>query len=149
MNDFSGWPADHCLIWETADPYLYLRTTEDHRVIIGGYDEPFRDPAERDRLLGAKTAALQRRFRQLFPRMKLEVAYSWAGTFAKTSDGLPFIGRHPKVPHTWFALGYGGNGITFSLIAAELIRDQILGRENFDAELFGFDRRVLARRKTD
>ena len=135
-----GWPADRCLIWETADPYVYLRTTSDSRVIIGGYDEDFRDPVARDRLLGAKAGALQRRFRQLFPRIPLEVAYAWAGTFARTDDGLPFIGRHPAVPHTWFALGYGGNGITYSLLAAELIRDRVLGRPNRDEELFGFGR---------
>lgn len=137
---FTGWPADRCLIWETANPYVYLRTTEDNRVILGGFDEPFRDPVERDRLLGAKTAALKRRFHQLFPDIPMEVAYSWAGTFGKTIDGLPYIGRHPKVPHTWFALGYGGNGITFSLIAAESIRDQILGGTSPDTALFGFDR---------
>ncbi len=135
---FSGWPADRCLIWETARPYVYLRTTEDDRIIIGGYDEPFRDPAARDRLLGAKSAALQRRFGQLFPRIEFELAGSWAGTFAATKHGLPYIGSHPEVPHTWFALGYGGNGITYSKLAAELIRDQLLGRPNTDETLFGF-----------
>ena len=40
----------------------------------------------------------------------------------------------------WLALGYGGNGITFSLIAANLIRDGILGRKNSDEEVFGFGR---------
>ena len=144
---FPGWPANRCLIWETADPYVYLRTTSDDRVIIGGYDEPFSDPVARDRLLAAKTAALRRRFRQLFPRIALEPAYAWAGTFAKTADGLPYIGRHPAVPHTWFALGYGGNGITYSLLAAEYIRDQVLGRPNADAELFGFGRAGPGRRQ--
>ncbi|MBL9213420.1 MAG: FAD-binding oxidoreductase [Opitutaceae bacterium] len=137
---FPGWPAARCLIWETADPYVYLRTTEDGRVLIGGYDEPFRDPVARDRLLGPKTARLQRRFRELLPRIPLQVAYAWAGTFAKTADGLPFIGRHPGVPHTWFALGYGGNGITYSFIAAELIRDQILGVARAEDDIFGFAR---------
>src|SRR5258706_378606 len=61
---FPGGPADRCLIWDTADPYLYLRTTADHRAIIGGGDEPFRDPTARDRLLAAKTRALKRRFRR-------------------------------------------------------------------------------------
>lgn len=139
---FPGWPADRCLIWETARPYAYLRTTPEGRIMIGGYDEPFRNPALRDRLLGAKSAALLRRFRQLFPRIPFELACAWAGTFAETAHGLPFIGCHPRVPRTWFALGYGGNGITYSLLAAELIRDQILGRSNSDAELFGFDRQV-------
>lgn len=137
---FPGWPADGALIWETRQPYLYLRTTADRRIIIGGYDEPFRDPRARDQILPAKAAALERRVRQLFPDIPFERAAAWAGTFADTTDGLPFIGRHPEVPHTWFALGYGGNGTTFSLIAAEIIREGILNRQDPDGALFGFER---------
>jgi len=37
-------------------------------------------------------------------------------------------------------LGFGGNGITFSVIAAEIIRDMITGKRNKDASLFSFDR---------
>jgi len=135
-----GWPARDCLIWETADPYVYLRTTPDGRIIIGGYDEEFRDAARRDRVLAAKTGYLERRLRQLLPRLRAPTAYSWAGTFARTDDGLPFIGRHPHRPRTWLALGYGGNGITFSLIAAELIRDGIVGRDGPDEAIFAFAR---------
>ncbi len=120
VADFPGWPADRALIWETAEPYVYLRTTVDGRTLIGGFDEPFRDPAARDRLLAAKTAALVRRFRRWFPAIKLELAYAWAGTFATTPDGLPFIGAHPGRPHTFFALGYGGNGIIYRLTEARL-----------------------------
>ena len=36
----------------------------------------------------------------------------------------------------WYALGYGGNGITSSVIAAQLLRDAINGRVNPDAEIF-------------
>lgn len=138
---FAGWPLAGCLIWETARPYIYLRTTADGRCLIGGYDESFQNPVARDRLLPAKTAALKRRFRQLFPRIPFEVSSAWAGTFADTVTGLPFIGPHARLPHTWLALGYGGNGITFSLIAAEIIRAALLGRPDPDAALFDFNRR--------
>jgi glycine/D-amino acid oxidase-like deaminating enzyme len=37
-------------------------------------------------------------------------------------------------------LGYGGNGITFSMIASEIIRDLILGKTNKNAAIFSFDR---------
>jgi glycine/D-amino acid oxidase-like deaminating enzyme len=137
---FEGWPAGRCLIWETARPYFYLSTTADDRCLIGGCDEPFRDPRARDALLTAKTARLEGQFRRWLPRIPFERATSWAGTFAETEGGLPYIGRHPKVPHTWFALGYGGNGITFSLIAAEIIRAELLGRVDSDAPLFAFGR---------
>ena len=37
-------------------------------------------------------------------------------------------------------VGYGGNGITYGVIAAEIIRDLCLGRANTDASIFCFDR---------
>lgn len=140
VKEFPGWPAHRTLIWDTADPYRYLRTTADGRALIGGYDEPFRDPGKRDRLLAVKRGVLQRRFRAFFPKIPFEVATAWAGTFGISRDGLPFIGRHREVPHTWFALGFGGNGSVFSLIAAEIIRAGLLGEPDPDAELFGFER---------
>jgi glycine/D-amino acid oxidase-like deaminating enzyme len=134
-----GWPGRR-IIWETARPYFYVRTTEDNRVMLGGADEPFRDPVERDRLLPGKVRRLVRRFHRWFPRISLEPAYAWAGTFAETKDGLPFIGALPAFPRACFALGYGGNGITFSVLAAALIRDVCAGRPNADAALFRFGR---------
>jgi glycine/D-amino acid oxidase-like deaminating enzyme len=134
-----GWPGDR-LIWETAQPYVYLRRTADGRAMIGGYDEPECNPRRRDDLLDRKTALLERRFRKLFPEIRFDTACSWAGTFAETPDDLPYIGVHPRFPHTLFALGYGGNGITFGVIAAEIIRDLICEGKSRDADLFGFDR---------
>ncbi|HEX8325678.1 MAG TPA: FAD-binding oxidoreductase [Tepidisphaeraceae bacterium] len=139
VDSFDGW-RDRCLIWEAQTPYFYCRTTADNRIIIGGEDEPTTDPAERDAMLPAKTAALVRQFRALFPRIPFRPAKSWAGTFAESHDGLPYIGQHPRFPNGTFSLGYGGNGITFALIAARLIRDELNGRPNPDAALFGFDR---------
>lgn len=136
---FPGWPGRR-LIWETARPYFYLRTTADNRIIVGGGDEPFTDPARRDRLLPEKVRFLRRRFHRYFPQIRLETAYAWAGTFAETEDGLPFIGPHPSFPRTYFALGYGGNGITFSVVAAGLMRDFCAGKSNADAALFRFGR---------
>jgi glycine/D-amino acid oxidase-like deaminating enzyme len=139
LHHFEGWPQ-RCLIWESARPYFYLRTTEDGRAMLGGEDEDFADPPRRDRLIGAKAEALARKFRATFPAIEIEPDCAWAGTFAETRDGLPYIGTLPQFPGGLFALGYGGNGITFSLVAANILRDQILGRQNPDADLFGFDR---------
>jgi len=140
MAEMPGWGEDRCVIWEHAHPYLYLRTTADGRVIAGGEDEPFRDPNRRDRALRKKTERLTERVRELFPEMDFRVEFSWAGTFGETKDGLAYIGAHPDWPSSFFALGYGGNGITFAVIAAEIIRDALLGRVHRHADLFRFDR---------
>lgn len=128
------------LIWETADPYLYLRTTSDNRIIIGGKDSMTSNPEKRDRLLPQKVKALERSFKQLFPSLPFKTDFRWAGNFASTTDGLPYIGAIPGLAHTWFSLGYGGNGTTFSVIAAEMIRDFLKGKKNKDAEIFSFNR---------
>ena len=54
----------------------------------------------------------------------------WSGTFGKTKDSLPYIGTYKKTPNTYYALGFGGNGITFSVVAAEILCDMICGKQN-------------------
>ena len=139
VTSFDGW-RDRCLIWEAQTPYFYCRTTADDRIIIGGEDEATTDPAARDAMLPTKTATLVRQFNTLLPGIGFTPAKSWAGTFAESHDGLPYIGTHPRFPGGYFSLGYGGNGITFALLAARLLRDDLAGRPSADAPLFAFDR---------
>ena len=138
-NERPFW-KDEVLIWNTADPYLYVRTTPDNRILVGGRDEDFSDPVKRDKLIDKKTKQLTRDINKLFPNLDFIPEFSWTGTFGATKDGLPYIGPYKKLPNSYFALGFGGNGITFSLIAAEIIRDMLEGKENKDVELFSFDR---------
>lgn len=139
LTEFSGW-WERCIIWETSRPYMYFRTTDDDRVLVGGEDDPFRNPARRDKLVHAKTERLARSFREMFPAIDLEVAYRWAGTFGETMDGLPYVGQVRQMPRCHFALGFGGNGITYSQIASEILCDTLLQRPNAAARLFRFDR---------
>lgn len=131
---------DGSILWNTADPYLYLRLTNDNRIIIGGRDEDFYNPTKRDKLIKAKTNLLKKDFKKLFPNIDFIPEFSWAGTFGATKDALPYIGTYEKTPHTYYALGFGGNGITFSVIAAQIIRDLITGKKNKDLALFSFTR---------
>lgn len=139
ISEFVGWP-DGSLIWETSRPYFYARQTEDQRAIIGGGDTMFSSDHQRDNLVERKATRLRKRFRTLFPDIVFEPACSWAGTFGESKDGLAYIGQPANRPHTYFAIGYGGNGITFSMIAAKLITDLYFGRPNDDAAVFRFGR---------
>ena len=134
-----GW-MNKVLLWNTADPYLYMRLTKDNRLIVGGRDEEFFSPPKRDKLIKTKTALLKKDFQKLFPGIDFSTEFSWAGTFGSTKDALPYIGTYSKTPHTYYALGFGGNGITFSLVAAKIITDLICGKKNMDAQLYAFDR---------
>jgi glycine/D-amino acid oxidase-like deaminating enzyme len=138
--DRSEFWFENSLIWETAAPYLYLKTTQDYRVLIGGKDVPFYNPNKRDKLIGSKARQLEKSFVRLFPKLSFKTDFEWAGTYSHTKDGLPYIGSIPERPHTFFALGYGGNGITFSQIAARIISDQLMGRKNVHGDIFSFNR---------
>lgn len=139
IKDKNIWYKD-ALIWETADPYLYLRKTSDNRILIGGKDDDFYNPKKRDENLSLKVKMLEKSFKKLYPDIAFRTDYCWAGTFCGTKDGLPYIGSIKERPHTYFALGFGGNGITFSMIASQIIRDLISGRKNEDQALFDFNR---------
>lgn len=128
------------LLWETADPYIYLRTTSDGRIIIGGKDDSNHNPRQRDLNLVQKTKALEKSFKELFPHIPFKTDFSWAGFFCKTKDGLPYIGSIPERKNTYFALGFGGNGITYSQIASDIIADMICEKSNENIEIFSFNR---------
>jgi glycine/D-amino acid oxidase-like deaminating enzyme len=70
------------------------------------------------------------------PGADTRVDYAWAGSFGASRDGLPFIGMLPGKPRCFVAMGYGGNGTTYSRIAAELIRTSLLGGDEPDADLY-------------
>ena len=128
------------LFWNTADPYLYLRTTDDHRILIGGEDEDFVDDEKRDALICEKQRILQKKLKRLLPEYDFRADFAWAGTFGETKDGLPYIGAHPNFPSCYFVLGFGGNGITFSVIGADVIAKSLNGKQHPLAEYYRFRR---------
>lgn len=134
-------PLCDTLVWESARPYLYMRTTTDDRLIVGGEDDAIDIPARRDRRVESKTRKLIDSVQRQFPHLPLQPAFSWAGTFAETDDGLPYFGAHPQHgPRVLFAMAYGGNGITYSVLGAGLLRALIERRAHPLRTLFGFER---------
>lgn len=132
------WPEE-ALIWESSDPYLYLRTTGDGRIICGGEDEDFSDEDARDALIPAKTARLSAKLARLLPAVDARPELAWTGSFGTTRTGLPLIGTLPGRPRVHAVMGYGGNGITFSRIAAEIVLADLTGATDADAALFAFE----------
>ena len=129
------------MVWESARPYIYLRSTSDGRLLVGGEDDAIDIPARRDARVNAKAKRLVEKVALAIPTLQLQPAFSWAGTFAETNDGLPYFGTHPQHgSRVHFAMAYGGNGITYSMIGAGLIRASI-GRDKHPLKtLFSFRR---------
>ena len=130
----------HTMFWDTEDPYLYMRTTDDDRILVGGEDEQFKNPERRDRLIEKKEHKLLEKITEKFEALKLIPDCSWAGTFGVTKDALPYIGAHPDYPNSYFVLAFGGNGITFSVMGMQIISDALAGKHNKFLEYFRFKR---------
>jgi glycine/D-amino acid oxidase-like deaminating enzyme len=133
------------VFWETTRPYLYVRETSDGRVLVGGQDIAYRGAAVRNGLIRRQARRLMRRYARLFGE-RLKPAHAWAGHFAATADGLPFIGRWPDGPdRVLFALCFGGNGIVHAAQAREMLRARLRGDAHPLDDVYGFER--LSRRK--
>jgi glycine/D-amino acid oxidase-like deaminating enzyme len=142
-----GIPGSRAMGWDTDRPYHYVRWTSDGRLLVGGGDTAHRGAKgargrisrARDRLTSYVTA--------IYPALAREQpAYAWEGLFAETPDGLPYIGTHSHYPNHLFALGYGGNGMTASFLAATLLLRLYRARDTRSQgdrtlDLFAFRRR--------
>ena len=129
------------LIWEDSTDYIYARSTSDGRIIIGGEDsDSVIDGDARDALIPQKSRALADKLTALWPRAELDIDYRWSGTFDTTKDGLPLIGPVPGAKGVHAAYGYGGNGITFSYLAAKLIGSLINGTRSNLLDDFSLER---------
>lgn len=128
------------LFWNTADPYNYMRTTDDNRLLMGGEDEDFVNADKRDGLLKKKALKLKKTVEKLLPKYDFRVDFGWAGTFGETNDGLPYIGKHPDFKNAFFVLGFGGNGITFSVIGMDMVSQMLKGNVHELSKYFKFGR---------
>ncbi|MCP3761817.1 FAD-binding oxidoreductase [Domibacillus sp. A3M-37] len=131
IDDLSFW-KDNVMIWESARPYFYARTTADYRIVIGGLDERTSNPDMRDQKMIAKRDELIKEVESWFPQLQgaIQAEYNWSGSFAHTHDGQPMIGQYGRVPNSYFLLGYGGNGIVYSLFLSKLVARHIMGKKD-------------------
>lgn len=131
------WLTSH-IVWEASDPYLYFRTSQDGRLIVGGEDESNENAYQSAAKLQAKTDRIRSKVNALLGIDIGEPEYRWAAAFGSTSTGLPLIGEVPDMKNVYSVMGFGGNGITFSQIAAEIVSTAINGGRDPDADLFAF-----------
>ncbi len=147
VETFEGWHG-RSLIKNTEDPYIYLRTTKDNRIIIGGEDvdvkfneEDTLNIKDNHPLAIYKYQLLEKKLNHMFPLIKnKEVEYRFNGLFIDSNDGLPYIDEHEEFPNIYFNIGIGSNGLLYGLMGAMLLSDKHIGIDNKRLELFKFTR---------
>ena len=129
------------LAYDMYDPYHYYRTQEvngQKYLIIGGEDHKTGHQPEADSAAENTEAC----FAKLIAHAKTffsvkEVAHRWSSQYFEPSDGLAYIGHLPGNPdNVYVATGYGGNGITYSHIAAQVLTDLITTGQSELKDLF-------------
>jgi nitrite reductase/ring-hydroxylating ferredoxin subunit len=134
----------HLLLWDTPDPYHYIRLqrasadgVHDY-LIVGGEDHKTGQAVDHDERFGALEAWTRERF-----PMVQDVPLRWSGQVMEPVDGMAFIGRNPGDENVYIATGDSGNGMTHGTIAGMLVSDLIAGRENPWASLYEPGRKSL------
>ncbi|GIM33359.1 NAD(P)/FAD-dependent oxidoreductase [Paraclostridium bifermentans] len=140
VSNFNGW-EDKILIRDNSDPYNYLRTTADNRLIIGGEDVSFIPDIFDEKLANKKYDILECRLKSMFKEIdNIEIDFKYCGTFTSTPDNLGFVGPDNKHKNLWYLLGYGANGILFAILGAMMLTELYNGEYNKDLGLFKIDR---------
>jgi glycine/D-amino acid oxidase-like deaminating enzyme len=137
-------------IFEDMDnPYHYFRVDKEHdgnkdydRLILGGADHKdiFGSPPI-TRLQNKSFESLDDFAKKILGGNRYWIVRKWDGPILEPSDGLPLIGEIR--PHQFVATGFSGNGMTYSMISALLIRDLIIGSENPWKEVYDPTRTLL------
>jgi glycine/D-amino acid oxidase-like deaminating enzyme/nitrite reductase/ring-hydroxylating ferredoxin subunit len=121
------------IYWDNEDPYHYLRLQPDpsaqatHEILmIGGEDHK----TGQNELPEACYLRLENWARIRFPMIEA-ITDHWSGQVMEPVDGLAFLGHNPLDRNNIYVItGHSGNGMTYSMIASQLIRDQIFGHAN-------------------
>jgi glycine/D-amino acid oxidase-like deaminating enzyme len=142
VEDFSEW-YNRTLIWETARPYLFMRTTRDNRIIIGGLDDNTTFPEDRDSKLIHKKNKLIEEFNNMFPTINVQLEYYLAAFYGGTVDGIPIIGKYTEYPNSFFLFAFGDNGTVYSQVLSKLIVKEIVEGDCPDLPLYLQDRPLL------
>jgi glycine/D-amino acid oxidase-like deaminating enzyme/nitrite reductase/ring-hydroxylating ferredoxin subunit len=126
------------LAYDMYDPYHYYRTQEidgKKYLIVGGEDHKTAHEQNTDMCFTRLEAHVRTYF-----NVK-EIAFQWSSQYFEPADGLAYIGHLPGNPdNVLVATGYGGNGMTYSHIAAITFRQLITTGESEYAKLFDPDR---------
>lgn len=115
------------LCYDMQEPYHYFRThvIDGQRYLIAGGEDHKTGHAEPEEAF----LNLENYLNSYFQIS--EVSFKWSSQYYVPVDGLPYVGQLPGGDEGIFvATGFNGNGMILGSLSAQIISDQILGKEN-------------------
>jgi glycine/D-amino acid oxidase-like deaminating enzyme/nitrite reductase/ring-hydroxylating ferredoxin subunit len=126
------------LVYDMYDPYHYYRTqvVNGKKYLIAGGEDHKTGMEENTNTCFLKLESYLRKHFDI-----KEINYSWSSQYYEPADGLPYIGNLPgQSSHVYVATGFGGNGMTYSSVAALLLKRLILEEKPYNESLFNPNR---------
>ena len=97
--------------------------------------------ATRERVLVQRTGQLMYELSTLYPDISgILPEYGWDAAYARTSDGLPYIGPHRNFPHHLFAFGDSSHSVTGAYLASRILLRHYLDEADPADQVFEFTR---------
>ena len=129
------------IVRDSADPPHIVRWVNDERLLVTGADTEAVPPRLLDKVVVQKTGQLMYELSTLYPDISgLQPEYGWSADYARTAEGLPYIGPHRNFPHHLFAFGDSSHSVTGAYLASRiLLRHHFDEMDRADAA-FGFHR---------
>ncbi len=132
VEHFSGYTSQ--AIVNNIDNNIYLRTTHDNRIVIGGLDCSLLDKDGKigkvigvDRIVDRKFKELESTLNHMLVGIDtIEVEHEYTSEYGKTNDGMPYFGEVVEFPNIVFAMPSSINGILQSQIIAKKITKNIV-----------------------
>jgi glycine/D-amino acid oxidase-like deaminating enzyme len=135
-----GRDDSRAVVRDSAQPPHIIRWVEDDRLMVSGADSAAA-PRQRDKIIVQRTGQLMYELSTLYPEISgIRPDYGWAADYARTAEGLPYIGPHRNYPHHLFAFGDSSRSVTGAYLASRLFLRHHSGELDRGDDVFGFHR---------
>lgn len=126
---------------QSGEPYHYIRFDNNGRIIFSGENtkmtEKFMDEKYLGNISNDKYKKLFSSMNKIFNNIKnIPIEYTYSSTLVNTKDTLPIIDEIPNMPNCFCNLGYGSNGIIYSAMGANMLKNAINGLYTKDMNMF-------------
>ncbi|MEO8937264.1 MAG: FAD-dependent oxidoreductase [Burkholderiaceae bacterium] len=111
---------------DTRTLRFYYRFLKGNRLQLGSRSSVTGADAEDPVHLKLLTDAIARKFP---PLAGIQIDHSWWGWIDVSHDMMPRITRPDPTKSIWYALGYGGNGVSFSTWAGKRLAERVAGKD--------------------
>jgi glycine/D-amino acid oxidase-like deaminating enzyme len=129
------------VVRDLSEPPHVVRWVDDERLLVTGADALSPPVRQRDRIVVQRTGQLMYELSTLYPDISgILPEYGWDAPYARTSDGLPYIGPHRNFPHHLFAFGDSSRTITGAYLASRMFLRHHLDEIEPADRHFGFTR---------